>query len=689
LACAVGAAAAAGVAVAAPDRAAVADRLASGPVAEEVTVAGKVERYGRSWSFDARLRDPAATPILVVLPDPPARLDVGAIAEVAGSARAAEAGRREVAVVEVHSTRVRQPPTGVLAAAADLRAGLAAVTRDLAQPGAGLIAGLAVGDTGGVEPNLEERMRTASLSHLTAVSGANCALVVGLAFGLSALAGARRGVRVVCALAALAGFTVLVTPEPSVVRAAAMAAIAMLGVLLGRVGAGLALLCTAVIIALLLDPWLSLSLGFALSVVATAALLVVADPLADGLGRYLPGPLALGVSVPLAAQLACAPLLVLITPVVSAYGVLANLLAASAAPAATVLGLAACLGAGIPVLGPGLAAVAWLPAAWIAATAQVFADLPGALLPWPAGLAGVAGLAVAGAAVVAVVVGRARRLAFAVLGAIVAALIVVGPVAAWWDRAGVPERWSVAMCSVGQGDAVLIASAGQVALIDTGPDPDVLARCLTRFGVDRVDLLILTHFDRDHSGGVAAVRGAVGALLHGPVDDAHAAAVVDDLTAGGARPVPTVEGASGALGDARWRVLWPSADTETGGNDASVVVEVTGGGVPSAVFLGDLSAAPQQRLRASLAGPVEVVKVAHHGSGDQDPGLYAALAPAVALISVGENDYGHPRAETLDVLAGVGATIARTDRDGDIAVWRDGDSLRIWRSPPSVVVPGG
>ena len=125
-------------------------------------------------------------------------------------------------------------------------------------------------------------MKESSLSHLTAVSGANCAIVVGLAFGAVAAAGGSRAARVAGGVVALIGFVLLVTPEPSVVRAAAMALIAMLGVLLGRTGAGIAVLCLAVTVLLVADPWLAGSLGFALSAVATGSLLLWARPLAPG-----------------------------------------------------------------------------------------------------------------------------------------------------------------------------------------------------------------------------------------------------------------------------------------------------------------------------------------------------------------------------------------------------------------------
>jgi competence protein ComEC len=120
----------------------------------------------------------------------------------------------------------------------------------------------------------------------------------------------------------------------------------------------------------------------------------------------------------------------------------------------------------------------------------------------------------------------------------------------------------------------------------------------------------------------------------------------------------------------------------TPGNDASIVVEIKGGGVPRTLMLGDLGADAQRALRASgeLRGPYEVVKVAHHGSADQDAGLQRQIAPSLALIGVGAgNDYGHPRAEILDVLSALGATVARTDLDGLILVGMSEGRTTLWR----------
>jgi competence protein ComEC len=711
------AAAASHVAVAQPARNAAADLTIGGgrAIAVEATVTGKVERRADgSLAFDAvahritigsAIHQVAAE--IAVRADPADvhdrhSLDVGAEVEVRGTARPAQPGDR--AVLNVTASRgiaVTQQPTGILAIAADLRQGLVAAVRGLPNPGAGLEPGLAVGDTSAVDPQLDADMKESSLSHLTAVSGANCALVVGVAFVTAAAVGARRWIRVMTGMVALAGFVVLVTPEPSVLRAAAMAAIAMLGVLLGRTTAGMAILSLGVAVVIVADPWLSGSLGFALSVAATASLLLFARPLARGMSRVLPRPLALALSVPFAAQLACGPLLVLITPVVPVYGVLANLLAEPAAPAATLIGLAACLAAPLPALQAGLAAIAWIPASWIAATAHTATTLPGDLVPWVEGWPGAALLAVVGVAIGVLVVGevgRGRGVTFVRGAALVLVALVVGvagggvaltSVAGPWT---LPTAWSVLACDVGQGDAILLRSQGTIMLVDTGPAPEALTACLNRVGIGRIDLLVLTHFDQDHIGGADAVIGRAGTVLHGP-EYGPAPGILGRFAAAGAHVVDAYAGLAGALGQARWRVVWPIAGARgfAPGNDCSVTLDVRGGGIPPILLLGDLSAAPQRAIVASggLDPPYAIVKVAHHGSADQDAALYETAAPSVALITVGlGNDYGHPRAETLMLLKALRARVFRTDLEGILAVSSHDRGMQVWHDPTGRVGAG-
>ncbi|WP_244093453.1 MULTISPECIES: ComEC/Rec2 family competence protein [unclassified Microbacterium] len=668
-----------------------------------VTSSASIGQDGRLW-FDAQTMTigTLGRPTMLSAPvrigiEPRDGFELGARIRVVGEASATDAGERATLVVFASEAEVVEPAGGVFAAAAALKHAFVARSLRLPEPGAGLLPGLAVGDTRAVTPELNDDMRTSGLSHLTAVSGANCAIVVVALFWLTALCGGGRALRVVLSLAGLAGFVVLVTPEPSVIRAAVMAAIGMLTVLLGRpsAGAGMLSLCTVGI--LLADPWLATSPGFALSVAASGALILLAPPLARGLATVMPDTVALAIAVPLAAQLACGPIIALFAEQQSLIGVAANLLAAPAAPIATVIGLLACLAAPLPFLADLLTAASWLPAAWIATTATTTARLPNAQLLLPAGFGSAALVALVSVCVSVVLLRSAdvprrpatvRAMVFLRRGA-AAVLIIVsslagarilldGPLA----TVASPEGWSVAACDVGQGDALIVRSGDGVALIDTGPAPEPLEACLRSLGVERIDLLVLTHFDLDHVGGTTAVVGRVDAVLHGPVTEDSERRLLAALLDGGARVDEAWAGQQGELGEATWRVLWPRRGSPVfpSGNDASVVMEFDGGGVPRSLFLGDLAAASQRMLmRAADLGGYDVVKVAHHGSADQDPGLYEALRARVALFSVGaDNDYGHPRIETLDLLTATGAQDLRTDQQGRILLGVHGDELQVW-----------
>ena len=571
-----------------------------------------------------------------------------------------------------------------------LRHGFADAAAELPGEGAGLLPGLAIGDTTGVGADLDQAMITSSLSHLTAVSGANCAIVLALVLLTTAALGLGRGARVASGLGVLAGFVVLVTPEPSVVRAAIMATIVLLSSFLGRPGRGVAALALAALGLLVADPWLSRNYGFALSVLATLGLLVLAGPLTRRLRPWLPAPLAAVLAIPMAAQLACQPVLVLLSPTLPAYGVPANLLAAPAAPVATIVGLAACLLLPwLPWLPTALLWLAWLPATWIAAVAQVATTLPGSTLPWLGGPTGVALTLACTAAVLVLLVGprpglpaTLARIASGALICVTVGVTVGTVLGTGLGRATVfPATWQIAACDIGQGDAVLVRDGDAVALVDVGPDPALLSACLDALHIDRVDLLVLTHYDLDHVGGLDAVLGRVGTALVGRPENGQDAALHDRLARGGADVREAARGDTGSLGGLTWEILWPlrgSSLMQTG-NPGSVSMVFDGRGIRS-VFLGDLGEDAQEALRAAgPIGAVDVVKVAHHGSRDQDAALYAELRATVALISVGaDNGYGHPTRSVLDILGSAGTAVLRTDRDGLVVVAPAGRALRVW-----------
>jgi len=425
----------------------------------------------------------------------------------------------------------------------------------------------------------------------------------------------------------------------------------------------------------------------------------VGRALARWLGRTrLPArvarPAGYALAVPVAAQVAVAPVLVLLDPALSLVSVPANLAAAPAVAPATVLGLVAAV---IGLLAPPVAgAVGWVggvPAAWIGWVGRAGADLPGGRLPWPSGAGGALALvAVLGVLALAARAVRAwwpelsrqpgRRWYLLTVGVsgLAVAVALVAATRLTGSRGWPPTAWAVVACDVGQGDALVVRTGpGQGIVVDAGPDPDLVDACLRRLDVTLVPLLVLTHLHADHVEGVPGVlRGRrVDAVLAGPYGEPAAEAErVTGWLADAAVPLWLARpGQSRQVGDAALVVLGPQrviAGEGSTPNNASVVVWVRTHGV-TALLTGDVESAAQRMLLASpavdAALPVDVLKVPHHGSANQDPELLAGSGARVGLISVGAgNDYGHPAVQTLRALQRAGVIVARTDLGGDIAV---------------------
>ncbi|MGO3886548.1 MAG: ComEC/Rec2 family competence protein, partial [Mycetocola sp.] len=576
-------------------------------------------------------------------------------------------------------TDITDPP-GILGVTATLRTAFSELSDRLPGDGGALLPGLAIGDDSAVDDGLRDSMVTSGLSHLTAVSGANCAVVVGLAMMAATALGAARRWRVTAGVCALALFVVLVTPEPSVLRAAVMALVVLIAVASGRAGHTLSALGGAIGLCLFLNPWLIREYGFLLSVASTLALVTLAGPLTRWGSSRMPRVVAAGLAVPLAAQLACQPIIVILDPALSVGTVPANILAAPAAPIATVLGLMACLsGPVFPWLSAGFAALAWAPSAWIGLCARTIGAMDSLRLPLPAGVGAVVFSGLLLACVVGIVVCsrsgavRARATCAVLLAALCASAVVVALVRPMLVVAAVPRDWQIFACDVGQGDAVLVRDSNHIALVDTGPERSGIKQCLQQAGVDRLSVLVLSHFDADHVGGFAELIGRTDRVLMPPESHARSRLIADSFLRAGSAVDLVSRGSHGAVGSALWSVHWPRDDGSRrwDGNDSSVVLSFD---LPSgrAVFLGDTAAGSQRALaRAApeLLAPVAWVKVAHHGSADQDAALYSSMRAAAAFIGVGaDNDYGHPRQAAMDMLGS--ATIVRSDLCG-WAAWTD------------------
>lgn len=559
--------------------------------------------------------------------------------------------------------------------------------RSLAQGGDGgaLLPGLALGDTAGVSESLEADMRKVSLAHLVAVSGANCALVVGIAVAITALLGGGIRARLIVGVITLVGFVILVTPEPSVIRAAVMATIALAAIAWGRPGAGIAVLSLTVWVLLLADPWRAVEFAFVLSVAATAGIVLGLRPMAGALSRVMPVWLAWWVALPLVAQLAVQPIIVLLRPTLPLYAIPANVLAAPFVPAVTVSGLVGSVsGPWWPWLSQQAAAIGWWPSTAIAAIARATARAPVTELPWFSGLAGVVA-----AAVLSTVVWWAiwrGKVAVAGIGAIIVitATVVTSSAPQIVARLARPAQWQVAQCDVGQGDALAVRTSEGVLFIDTGDDEQLLQQCLMVLGINQVEWLLLTHFDRDHVGQSAVFHGRVDTVLTGPTDNSEDVSRLADLSRAGATVRPVRAGESVDLGDYTLHMLWPSDQgLVERGNDSSVVVWLEPhqpAGV-SMLALGDLGEKAQSMLRSRLpVGPIDVVKVSHHGSSDQSAALYQEVGASIGLIGVGaDNSYGHPAPSVTSLLESLGAHVLRSDQRGTLTLHRgDEGVIELW-----------
>lgn len=582
-------------------------------------------------------------------------------------------------------------PSAVQRVAGRLRQGLRDAVAPLPAEERGLLPGLIDGDVSGLDARLRDDFRTTGLTHLTAVSGSNVAVILSAVLLLCGVLGVRLRWRPPVAALALLGFVVLARPSPSVLRAAAMGSVALLALAGGTRRQALPALGAAVLGLVLFDPDLASQPGFALSTLATAGLLVLAPVWRERLARRMPRWLAEAIAVPAAAQVACTPVVVAISGSLGLVAVPANLLAVPAVAPATVLGVLAALLA--PICLPLAQACAWLaylPTRWLTLIAHTGARQPGADTTLPKGWTG-ALLVLALLAALAFVLVRIhlrRAVAAAAVGVLLAAgtVAVVRPV---WP----PPGWLLASCDVGQGDSFAVRLAPHSALvIDVGPDPVAADGCLRRLGIDQVPLLVLTHLHADHVEGVPGLlRGRqVGAVEIGPLDEP----VVERERLLGwlkARSIPVVRAAIGEVrtsGPVSWEVLDATArhGTDSDPNNSSIVVRLVTHGV-SVLFSGDLEQEAQRSLLdRGLNVSADVLKVPHHGSAKQDAGFLEAVGARLALTPVGAgNPYGHPSALTLARLASGGARTYRSDRDGDVAVLlRDGQVTAVGRGGSGV-----
>jgi competence protein ComEC len=561
-----------------------------------------------------------------------------------------------------------------LAGSAEIRDRAAAgLGRGMPAREAALARGFVLGEDEEIDAATKEDFRRSGLSHLLAVSGQNITLLALLAMPLLGAFGIPLRERLFWVLALIAVYVPVAGAGPSIQRAGVMGALGLMATLGGRRASRLYALVVAAAVTLAIDPGVAADVGWQLSFAAVLGILLLAGPLRERImGRLGNGPwrraLAEGVAATVAATLATAPLIAFHFETISTTTLAANVLALPAVAPAMWLGMCSAGLAQLP--GVPLEPLNGLDALLLAYIAQVaeWCASPG----WAELRVHIDGnellIAYLGLGLALLVFWRWPRQAAALVSL---ALAVSLPLPSLGGAAVDPPRGlRVEVLDVGQGDAILLQPAHAPAvLVDGGPPGDGLARKLDQAGVDRLGAVVVTHDQSDHAGGVEELLGALPverlmfARLHRGLIAAAAAVGADPERIAAGRVLH-----SGAL---RLRVLWPPAEllgTGAAGQDPNQLALVMEARWRDFSML--LTADAEAESVPVEPGPLDVLKVAHHGSDDAGLGeLLERTRPRLAVISVGEgNPYGHPTAATIATLERHGVPTLRTDEDGTVVI---------------------
>ncbi|MFP4636592.1 MAG: ComEC/Rec2 family competence protein, partial [Nitriliruptoraceae bacterium] len=578
-----------------------------------------------------------------------------------------------VALLDVHSFEPSGRPGIAARVSEHVRERVrAAATHHLDDRVGGLLVGFVTGDTRLLPDEDRANMEATALTHLTAVSGSNVAIVIAGVVGAVTLLGAGARGRWAAVALAVPWFAYLTRFEPSVMRAGTMAALLLVADARGQARDARHALGVAVLVLLLVDPLLAGSLGLVLSATATAGVLVIAPVVRRRLPDRLPRPLATLVSITVGVQVAVVPVVLASFGELTLASIPANLVAVPAAMVAATLSF---IGTVLALVHVELGAVAFAlaaPGSWVTLTA---AD----------GLAGVGGVAELGRpATILALLGGCGWLLSRPRGRVArwwALATTVGLVAAMLPAvtATLPRNdFTVTAIDVGQSDAFLLESPSTRVLVDAGGD-DSAARWLRTNGRRALDLVVVTHPHLDHVGGIAEVLETVevGMVWAAPLaTELPEAAEVHQVAAERGVPVRApVAGEETVIGDLYIEVLHPPPGRpyrheQSELNDSSYVLRFHHG-EQRVLATGDVEAAAQRDL---LDGDVEqlaaeLMTVPHHGATTTEPAFITAVGAQIGLIGVGaDNRHGHPHECILELLARDKVEVHRTDLDGTVTV---------------------
>jgi competence protein ComEC len=548
----------------------------------------------------------------------------------------------------------------------------------LAPPLAALARGIVLGQDELIPGPVVDSFKASGLAHLLAVSGQNVTLLAVLALPLLGLLGLGRRSRLALVGVLIGLYVPLTGAGPSILRAGAMGAAGVVAALAGRPASRWYALLLAAGFTLALDPRAWMDPGWQLSFAAVVGIFTLMAPLRTVL-RRLPEALADAMAMTIAATIATAPLIAFHFGRVSAVSLAANLIALPVVAPIMWLGILAAAVSQVAVAPAALLnGVNGFCLAYLAAVADWTAGLPGAVwsVAIPSLPALIAAYAVPSIAAVLMARVRMRRRAGTVALAVAAGILALF-VATRGLRSPVspPNRFTATFLDVGQGDAAMLQAPGGVAvLVDGGPPESDVLGDLRAAGVHSLDLVVLTHAQEDHEGGLESVLShlPVATLLDGgagAADGRHRRIVTVARRAHTRIAVPRA-GQRLRLGRLHLRVLSPpdgrTRDLTADPNDLAIVLLASYGKLDLL-----LPADAESNVTLGLRLPrVDVMKVAHHGSADEGlPALLDRVQPHIAVIEVGaHNLFGHPEQHTLATLQSAVPRVFRTDRDGDIRI---------------------
>ena len=565
--------------------------------------------------------------------------------------------------------RVRQAPW-YQSLAGSIRSNFRKVDQRLVGDSGALIPGLVIGDTSLENQDFANQMKRVGLTHLTAVSGENFAIVAGFLLWLMQWILSSYRKRLIVTGIFLAGFIILVRPSPSVLRASVMTAALLMARARGERSSPIASLGLAIGLLLLFDPFQSVDPGFALSVAATAGILILAPKLEAKfeLGRW-----GAMLAIPIAATIFCTPIIIGMTGQVSLISIPANLLVGAVVGPITIIGFVAALISGfLPGIAFLLLKVVNPISEWVVLIARYLSKFP--VLQIPKSLLG------AGFFLLVVLLFRRSRKILLILVLTLSVTFYAIHAFTWPIK-----DWIFANCDVGQGDGAAInLGDGKAIVLDTGPDPTLMDRCLKNLGITSIPLLVLTHFHADHVMGLSGAmhNRKVGQVWVSNLNEPFIEYQMTKKLLSGLPTEVVHQGEAVEFATTKRRiriqVLWPletvqkfSALPGDGStiNNASIALLITINNFT--IFAGgDIEPEAQQAvLESGLVKKVDVLKVSHHGSAYQYLPLLDALAPRIAVISVGTgNSYGHPSPQTISALRARGIVVLRTDTDGAVAI---------------------